>query len=177
MIRIVEDYKDYRPPSGIRRTIERLLSTLPDRYHSGLESVVLTNAAAVGPGKTDRIGNRKYYRRDCRGFYHSRRESGKPWIEIIVDNVIADTPLAAIKVPPIREIMFAETLFHEVGHHLNATVGSLARGGESAAEKWCRRLTRHYFRNQYWYLMPLLWPVQMLFGRIIRRKIAGVERR
>jgi len=177
MITVVEDYKDYRPPDSVRRTIEKLLSGLPEPYHSGLESVVLTNAAAVGRGRTNRIRGRKYYRRDCRGFYHSRGEGGKPWIEIIVDNVIADTPPTAIKVPLIREMIFADTLFHEVGHHLNATLGTLARGEESSAERWRKRLARSYFRKRYWYLSPLLWVFQALFGRIMRRKIEAVERR
>ncbi len=47
MIPVVEGYKDYLPPRGVRRTIEKLLSSLPKHYISGLESVVLTNAGAV----------------------------------------------------------------------------------------------------------------------------------
>ena len=57
MIPVVEGYKDYLPPRGVRRTIEKLLSSLPKHYISGLESVVMTNAGAVGRGKTTRYGD------------------------------------------------------------------------------------------------------------------------
>jgi hypothetical protein len=50
----------------------------------------------------------------------------------------------------------SQTLFHEIGHHLDATLGSAARSQESAAEDWCRRLSRMHFRKRYWYLRPVL---------------------
>ena len=142
MIPVVDGYKDYLPPRGVRRTIEKLLCSLPKHYISGLESVVLTNAGAVGRGKTTRYGDRKYNLRDCRGFYYGQPANGKPWIEIIVDNIIPDWPQWVLRVPLIREVLFAPILFHEVGHHLNATIGSIGRGEESAAEEWCERLGR-----------------------------------
>ena len=55
MIPIYENYKDYRAPTYAHATIEELVSSLPKHCVSGLESVVLTNAAAVGKGKTGRI--------------------------------------------------------------------------------------------------------------------------
>jgi len=99
MITIRENYKEYQPPSNIRRTVEKLLSSLPERYQSGLESVVLTNAGAVSRGKTNRIRGKKYRQQECGGFYHHRYKGDPAWIEIIVDNVIATTPAMAMKVP------------------------------------------------------------------------------
>ena len=59
-IPVHENYKDYRPPRYVQFTITELLSTLPEHYLSGLQSVVLTNAAALGKGKTGRIQGKKY---------------------------------------------------------------------------------------------------------------------
>ncbi len=99
MIPVVEGYKDYLPPRGVRRTIEKLLSSLPKHYISGLESVVMTNAGAVGRGKTTRYGDWKYNLRDCRGLYYGQPTNGKPWIEIVVDNIIPDWPQWVLRVP------------------------------------------------------------------------------
>lgn len=175
MIPVVEGYKDYVPPRGVRRTIDRLLSSLPEHYLSGLESVVLTNADAVGRGKTRRLGGRKHDLRDCRGFHYPQSANGKPWIEIIVDNTIADYPPWVIWVPLIRDVLFAEVVFHEVGHHLNATVGLIARGEESAAERWGQRLGRSYLQKHYWYLRPFFWVYHTFFRKLVNRKMAAIE--
>src|ERR1039457_4847830 len=70
MIPIYENYKDYRPPRHARSSVTKLLSELPSQYLSGLQSVVLTNATAIGDCKTHRVKGKKYPRQTCRGFYH-----------------------------------------------------------------------------------------------------------
>ncbi|PYS36144.1 MAG: hypothetical protein DMG14_25310 [Acidobacteria bacterium] len=59
-------------------------------------------------------------------------------------------------VPVLRNIAFASTLYHEVGHHLERTIGAPAPGGEAAAEAWKNRLLCSYLRKSYWYLVPFL---------------------
>ena len=49
----------------------------------------------------------------------------------------------------LRDLALAGVLFHELGHHLDATVGAAARAGERAAEDWSVRLHRQYFRRRY----------------------------
>jgi hypothetical protein len=56
---IYEDFKDYKPPITIHRTIDKLLGALPERYLSGLRSIILTDSASIGHGKTSRVGGRK----------------------------------------------------------------------------------------------------------------------
>ena len=177
MIRICENYKEYQPPSSTRRTVEKLLSSLPERYQSGLQSVVLTNAAAVNRGKTGRIKGKKYRRKECGGFYHQRQKGEPAWIEIVVDNVIADTPAMAMRVPLIRETLFAGTLFHEIGHHLDTTIGAPAPSGEAAAEAWNKRLFAHYLLKHYWYAVPVLKVFRALFGGTVRRRAAAWKRK
>ena len=161
MIRIRDNYKEYAPPAYAHVTIAKLLFNLPTRYLSGLQCVVLTNATAVGKGKTNRVKGRKYLRQDCRGFYHPKANREEPWIEIVVDNIVASVPTAGIprllwRIPLFREIYFARTLFHEIGHHLDHIIGPLARGSEATAEAGEKRLLGLYLRKTYWYLVPFV---------------------
>lgn len=161
MIPLYENYKDYRPPRYAYSTVAKLLSKLPQNYLSGLQSVVLTNSTAIGKGKTRRVTGKKYARRQCLGFYHPKRNGEQAWIEIVVDNIVANwfgpaMPRFLPHVPVIRNSAFADTLFHEVGHHLDHTVGAPAPSGEAAADAWQRRLLHTYFRKHYWYLVPFL---------------------
>jgi len=78
-----------------------------------------------------------------------------------------------MRVPLLRNIVLAGTLFHEIGHHLDNTIGAPARGGEAAAEAWQGRLLRFYFRKQYWYLLPFVRIANVLFGRVIRKRAAA----
>lgn len=57
-------------------------------------------------------------------------------------------------------------LFHEVGHHLDCTIGAIAPGGESSAEAWKTKLLRFYFRKRYWYLKPFLGPARAVVARL-----------
>jgi hypothetical protein len=174
IVPIYENYKGYRPPWDARSTIAKLFSALPNRYLSGLQSVVLTNAAAIGRGKTQRVNGKKHLRQSCLGFYHRKRNGEQPWIEIVVGNAISAfrVPRVLMRVPLLRNIVLADTLFHEIGHHLDDTIGARARSGEAAAEGWQGRLIVFYFRKKYWYLMPVVRIAKWLFDRVIRKHLA-----
>ena len=124
---------------------------------------MLTNAVAIGKGKTIRVKGRKFVRNQCRGFYHPQSKGQAPWIEIIVDNVLyGDLTSASAKdkmlarLPIAQQIVMAQTLYHEIGHHIDKTIGAPAPSGEAAAEAWKERLTVLYLRKHYWYIMPLI---------------------
>jgi hypothetical protein len=177
VIPVYDNYIDYVPPRYARSTIIKLLRQLPERYLSGLQSVVLTNAKALGKGKTQRVRGRKHRLQRCRGFYHPVRKGQPAWIEIVVDNVIAAQGAGslhcfAMRLSIARNLTFAEILFHEVGHHLDETIGSPARSGEAAAEAWSLRLTASYFRRHYWYLMPIVRLAQVLERTAVRMRKA-----
>ena len=161
MVAIHENYQDYSPPIFVRKTVSKLLSRLPEPYLSGLEAVVLTNAVAIGKGKTRRVGIRKYKRNECLGFYHHKSKGEVAWIEIVVDNIIASSfgpqlPRFLRYIPPVREGAFGTVLYHEMGHHLDHTIGPLGRGSESSADAWRDKLLVAYFIKNYWYLKPFL---------------------
>jgi hypothetical protein len=161
MIPVRESYINYRPPRHVLSTVTKLLQDLPSQALSGLQSVVLTNSQAVGGGKTHRVKGRKYARRSCLGFYHPKESGEQPWIEIVVDNAIAcffpPGPTRVFSyVPILREMLLADVLFHEIGHHLDHTVGAPAPSGEAAAEAWQKRLIRSYMQKRLWVLIPLM---------------------
>ena len=142
MATVHESYRDYRAPRWIRPTVERLLAAIPAAHLSGLGTVVLTDAAAVGVGKTRRVGRPEDNRSACLGFYH-RKHGGTPAaVEIVVDNAVAGWPAFVFALNLFRDMVLARVLFHELGHHLDATIGAAAPTGEAAAEDWNRRLGR-----------------------------------
>jgi len=153
---VQEAYKDYEPPRWVRPTVERLLASAPAAYLSNIQAIVLTDAASQNAGKTHRMKGRKFDRRASRGFYHPQQTGSAASIHIVIDNVIAAAPVPFLLFFRLfREQLLADVLFHELGHHLDVTVGASAPGGEAAAEDWRRSLTRTYFRRRYWWLRPI----------------------
>ncbi len=174
MIPIYENYQGFEAPRYVHRTIAKLLSKLPSHYLAGLQSVVLTNGGAIRKGKTHRVEGKKYALQACLGFYHAKSSREGAWVEIVVDNIVTlyftkGTGRVLSLVSLFREMAFAEVLYHEVGHHLDRTIGPLARGRESNAEAWKKKLMRGYIRDRCWYLLPLgraLRAVRRVFRRV-----------
>ncbi|RPJ50859.1 MAG: hypothetical protein EHM23_34820 [Acidobacteria bacterium] len=155
-MQIVESYKNYVPDCRVRASVDRLLSAVPGGYLSGLQAVVLTNSARIERGKTRRYSGRKYCRSECRGRYHPGWKRGLPWIELVVDNIIATVPPVLLRIRVFADMAFGYTLYHELGHHLCETIGSLGRHDEDGANKWRTKLSRSFMRKHYWYLTPVL---------------------
>jgi hypothetical protein len=154
MVPLREDYADYAPPSWVRSTVNRLLSSLSDAHVAGLSAVVLTESAKISDGKSRRVAGKKYRLNACLGLYRPRRGGEPPAIFLIVDNILDQERLPRLQIA--RDVALGEVLFHEVGHHLHATIGSHASGNEAAAEAWERRLSRLHLRKRYWYLRPVV---------------------
>src|SRR5262245_27978894 len=139
MIEIHESYKAFTPPpSWFRPTVERLLMSLRSEHVGNLQSVVLTDSASIGRGKTGRVSGRKYDRNACRCYDYQAWRCQPPLIQIVADNIVANCPSPLLHLQLFRDYEVAQTLYHEIGHHLHQTVGS--RGGEEAADSWRNRL-------------------------------------
>lgn len=156
MIEIHESYKSFVPPPWFRPTVERLLMSLPLEHVGGLKSVILTDSASIGRGKTHRVAGRKYYRNTCLGFYHRQWRGQPAWVQLVTDNIVGGCPASLLRLQLFRDLEVGKTLYHEVGHHMHVTVGSAGRGGEETAEYWRKRLSRIHFRRRYWYLRPVV---------------------
>jgi hypothetical protein len=119
----------------------------------GLSSIVLTESATTVKVKMRRRGGRKYSAKDRLGFYRPARGEGAI-ICLIVDNILAHE--RAVWLQARRDVIIADVLFHEVGHHLNATMGLIARTEEASAEAWSLKLWRLHVRKRYPFLIPLV---------------------
>jgi hypothetical protein len=174
VVPIHSDLRAYVEPRWMRRAVERLLTSLPAGYYQGLSAIVFTEAVVA---RNRRPGRRS--RRDRRGTalgrYHRAWNGEAPWIELVVDEILTQLPRPFDRLPVAREMVVGRVLFHEIGHHLDATLGSVGRTGERGAEAWEDRLSRRYLRKRYGYLRPLA-PVFKVLARALKGMAARRRR-
>src|SRR5436309_14036664 len=133
MIQVHERSEGNGAPKWMSSTVERLLESVPEDLLGGLGSVALTTSASIGRGKTHRVGGRKYYRSDCRGFYHAGARGELAWIELVTDNMLAGCLKPVLALQFTRDVKVSETQYHELGNHLPTTVGSRRRSDAADA--------------------------------------------
>jgi hypothetical protein len=150
LVAIRENYHTYVAPKWVTRTVQRLLASIPEGHLSGLSSIVLTETATVAGARQ----SRRNRGRQPLGRYHGAWRGDLAWIELVVDQIVADLkPLDKLQVA--RDLAFGRVLFHEVGHHLHATRRGTGPTGEAGAESWRARLTKLHLTRCYGYLRPL----------------------
>jgi len=167
-LKINEAYRDYVPPVNAAAIVHTLLSSVPGKYLRGLSCVVLTNESALS--RHDRKGkvwsrNRKFDKSRIVGRYHgaAKRGSSSPWIELRVDKIIEELGGATRWLPIAREIVFGHVLFHELGHHIHRTIRPEHTEKEDVADDWAKKLSGNFIRKKYWYAMPMLVPMAMVY--------------
>jgi len=157
-VQVSEHYRDWQPPVDGKRTVEYLLRQVPEAYLAGLGGVVLTNAGGLARGRRRArtwVRGRKIAIEDARGLYHATWKGQPAWIELFIDRICGRCPRWVLRVGLIREWLFAEVLFHEVGHHVHATARKEHADRESVADRWRDAILATYVRGRYWYLRPL----------------------
>jgi hypothetical protein len=177
MVPVREQYENYSPPPWVKPTVERLLGSLSRGHVNGLEAIVLTDSGSADARKRRRTRAQKRAQKHgvVLGTYWHGWAGRRPWIEIVVDRVVPEVPRHLRLFKLAREVVFAGVLFHEIGHHLDATVGSVARGDEANAEAWRRRLNAVHFAARYWYLRPVL-AMLVRFSRLMARLARSMQR-
>lgn len=175
-----EDYASYQAARWVRRTTCQLLASLAAQEVAGLSAVILTEASRMARGRTHRLRGKRYATQSCLGFYYPARRSDPAAIFLLVDNIVRSRPWWVWWLPFSKHLAGGSVLFHEVGHHLNATIGTLARGEEASANAWKRRLIRRHARRRYWYLRPvsrpLKWGLRMVIRSFGRRLGSATEK-
>jgi len=179
-VEIKECYRE-KPPVNARRIVQNLLDGIPQKYLRGLRTVVLRDFTTLN---YDRRRAKTWSRkkkvsvRKSGGVYHQEWKGEPAWIEIFVDNLINShegwfAEKVVPKIPLMRDMIFAETLYHEIGHHIHKTQAPVHKEREDVADKWQTWLTRYYFKHKYWYvLMPLavlFWPFFKI-RRVLKKK-------
>lgn len=166
-IAIREFYDEFSPPRYVLSLVARLLSSVSARYTNGLDSVVLTNQS--GAPRRDRVGKvtsrkRRVRQKGVLGRYHPSYGGTPAWIELYVDNLVVGVSYGRW-VPLARTACFGHVLFHEIGHHVHATVRPEFREKEDVADDWGKKLLRNYVHEQYSYIPK--WVLRP-FGRILK---------
>jgi hypothetical protein len=156
-IPIYEQYQDYEPPFNVRRAVEHMVASVPDKYLVGLGSVVLTEEAALNRKRARQMTQsrgKKVSAAKALGLYHPAWGSNPAWIELRIDSIFARYP-ARLRFPLTREAPLAEVFFHELGHHIHAEHRPEFREKEDVAEAWERKGAGNYLWRRFWYLRPL----------------------
>ncbi len=89
-IEIIESYSNYTPGLNFTGMVEHLLSTVPEKYLVGLDSVVLCNLSGLPQSEkrgTVRRSKRRMKRAESAGRYHAAWKGEKPWIQLFVDQI------------------------------------------------------------------------------------------
>jgi len=160
-VAVKEVYKDYIPPVNAAAVVRTLLRYVPPKYLAGLGHIVLANSSGLSHRRRrEKTWSRKRKLRiaEARGVYRRRWKGEPAVIEILVDNTVRSCPGVLLRVPPVRDLVFADVLYHELGHHIH-TMRPEYRERENVAENWGARLARSFLRRRYWYLQPLVYPV------------------
>jgi len=175
MIPIAEDFDAYAPPAWVTPTVSRLLDSLPPEHLLGLSSIVLTETAKTRKVKMTRKAGRKYSPDWRLGFYRPAWRGEMPAIYLIIDNILSEgRPWLQFG----RDFAIGHVLYHEIGHHLNAKVGSISGNEEDSADAWRRKLWRIHARKRYWFLRPVfrvLASVVRPVARMARRRAAAQQ--
>jgi len=159
---VVASFSGYTPPFDPVPIVEIMLASVPIKHLMGLKEIVLTNSSSL-PRKRRRsvTKSRKHKVRIERtgGLYHPAWNGNRAWIEIFVDNTLKNWEQGWwLKLRFMRESLLGDTLFHEIGHHIHATVQREFREKEDVADSWKARLRRQYNRAQHPWQRALLHP-------------------
>lgn len=167
-MQVYENYKKLSP-TGVRERIERMIRMVRPEYLVGLDSVVLTDSDTQKSERTWRLKGKKFSSQRCYGIYHPSSKEREAWIEILLDNILASSHSLLMHFAVAQDVAIASTLYHEIGHHIEAMTVKGRLNRETAAETWVSKLGRPYFRRQYWYLLPVISPARFVV-RVLRRR-------
>jgi len=178
-IEIKECYS-VKPFFNPKASVARLLKGIPEKYISGLATVIIRDSDSLNHerrrAKVFRLG-KKVLIRESMGLYHEKYKGEPAWIEIFIDNVLPsykDRPAfkLLIKFSFMQDVVISKALYHEIGHHINKAIIPEYGERERIADRWEGKLTGYYIMHKYPYLaIPLiviLWP--LLIKRVLRRK-------
>lgn len=171
--KIVTSYSGYTPPFDVEALVSRMLASVPSKYLNGLSEVVLTNSSGLSRKRrrsVTKARGRKVQIVEAGGLYHPAWQGSTPWIELFVDNILKRWQSGIwLKLGFFRESLIGDVLFHEIGHHIHATVQPEHRDKEDVADFWKVRLERIYARSRHKWLRTFLYPLRPLIHILMNR--------
>src|SRR5680860_539394 len=121
---IQEVYKDYTPSVNVKKTVQILLQYVSHQDLAHLQSIILTNTPALSRARKRQRSSSGASISDVLGRYHPGWKGQAAYIEIYVDNIFNDGSWYDLKLPVLRNLMFAKVLYHEIGHHIQVISNS-----------------------------------------------------
>ena len=174
---IEKAYGTYVPRVDYPTLVRRMLAVVPDACLDGIEKIDLragTKGNRAHRRAKHRSRGKKYLNKESLGLYYPRAQSKAPYIVLHVDNLDNQYEYS---VPILGRIMsesdIAETLFHEIGHHIHLTKHRENRERENVADNWADFYRIRYMRKQFWWLRVLLRPIFVpirLYWRMFNRE-------
>jgi hypothetical protein len=178
---VIASFSGYTPPFDPIPIVERMLASVSPNYLVGLKQVVLTNSSGL-PRKLRRAVTRSRKRKvrivEARGLYHQEWKGQRAWIEIFLDNTLSRWERGWwLTFGFWREILIANVLFHEIGHHIHVTRHPEHRDMEDVADVWKVRLKKDYLRRRRPLLRAILFPILFCLRPLIRILRMEISRR
>lgn len=81
-----------------------------------------------------------------------------------MDKTLGGPPGWLLKLRLLRNLLIADTLFHELGHHIHKVQRPEHREQEDVADDWGNRLSREYVRREH----PIAWVTLRPAARLAR---------
>jgi hypothetical protein len=170
--KVIVNFFGYEPPFDPVPIVERMVASVPPKYLIGLSQIVLTNSSGLSRKmrrSVTKARKRKVKNVEAGGLYHAAWHGNRAWIEIFVDNELRGVENRWwFKINFIRESSLAGVVFHEIGHHIHATIHPEYRDKEDVADTWKVKLRRQYFRGRHPWIRVILYPLSPLIQLIIR---------
>jgi hypothetical protein len=158
-IAIYENYGAYKPGLNVRKMVEELLDSIDPNYLQGLSSVVLSSQSQLprkGRRKKFLSRGRSLSVSRIRGFYRQSWQGQPAHIELYVDKILGPKPGWKVHIPTAGFFLIANTLFHELGHHLHKTQYPEFKEKEDVAEEWRKKLVKIAFQKRYPFALPFV---------------------
>jgi hypothetical protein len=178
--RVVTSFSDYSPPFDVSSLVERMLGFVPPRYLLGLREVVLTNKIGLSRARRRSVTKsrgKKVKILQARGFYHPAWKGKQAWIEIFVDSTLSFYEKGLwrwlLHFGYFQENELGGVLFHEIGHHIDATHRPEFREKEDIADDWSKKLKREWFRKERPFLrriLRLFMPLMRAIASVLAKK-------
>jgi hypothetical protein len=168
---IVENYRDYEPPPKTREAVQLLLSYVPPQYLVDLHSIVLSNIGAFSRReRRQKTWSRRGKVRLTKtlGWYSRATRTSPASIRLNMDQIQKNDVDWFRYFPLLRYQALAQTLYHEIGHHIHTQHRPEYEGRENVADKWKSRLLRRFARQRYPYLIPVFWVLHHKVFPIVR---------
>jgi hypothetical protein len=149
-VKVFEDYLEYKPPVQLYRTMDLLLRYVPQQHLEDLRKIILTDSAYLRKTIRGRMtqDKKRFRPADCRGLYYRDGQ-----IVLVVDQIFLEYPEVLLLIPFFKAMAIGETLYHEIGHHIDRKERPGYRDNrEAVADDWSEKLLKQFLQKRYWYI-------------------------